>query len=150
MPTEDTPTPVPPPRRTRTAEVADAIADSATRIARLNPQQILGIIAVGILGFVCAMQAFQAWSDREERKETARERQEANAVLVRENNAQAELTRQHCASESTALRAFFNDQSDRRMRFEAEERAKDRAVLSALTARLADLEKAIGKKSTED
>jgi Flp pilus assembly protein TadB len=139
----------PPARRTRTAEIADAITDGAGKIGRLAPQQVLTIIAVGILGFVCSLQAFQTWNEREERREVSRERQEAAAIQLREQNAQAELTRQHCASEATALRAFFSEQNDKRMRFETEERAKDRAVLTMLSSRLADLERAIGKKVDE-
>ncbi len=119
--------------RTRTAEIIDAGTSAATAVARFTPQQAIIVICVVLMGFVCINQAFTTWSDREERRQTARERQDASALAIRENNAQAELTRQHCAAESTSLRAYFAEQNERRMRFEAEERAKDRAVLSGLT-----------------
>lgn len=142
--------PDPPPRRTRAAEVADAVAENTLKLSRLTPQQVLTVIAVGIMAFVCSLQAFQVYSEREERKEIGRERQEWNATQMREQNAQSELTRQHCAAESSQLRNFFSDQNDRRMRFEADERAKDRAVLTALVARLADLEKAINRRTCDE
>lgn len=147
MPDDSKPSePVPKARRTRTAEVADAVSEAGVRIARLSPQQVMTIICVMAFGFICSAQAFQAWSDREERREAARDRLDATASQIRENNAQSELTRQHCASESTNLRAFFAEQNDRRMRFEADERAKDRAALATLVMRLGDLERAIGRK----
>lgn len=133
-------------RRTRTAEVADAISEGTTRIAKLNPQQILSIVAIISLGFICSLQAYQVYSAQEERKTISQERQEISASQMRENNAQSELTRQHCANEARELRAFFADQNDKRMKFEAGERDKDRAALSSLVARLSEIERSIPKK----
>jgi uncharacterized protein YlxW (UPF0749 family) len=124
-----------PPRRTRTAEIADATSEGLARIGRLSPQQAMTIICVVLMGFVCCAQAFQAWSERQERKEATREREAAAASAIRENNAQAELNRQHCAAEAKELRAFF-----------AEQREKDRAALAALVAKLEALERALGKR----
>jgi hypothetical protein len=121
--------------RTRAAEVIDAASESVSRVARLTPQQVLTVIAVGILGFVCTMQAFQTWSDRQERKEVARERQDAAAAQIRESNAQAELSRQSCERRERDLQSFFATEGD-----------KNRAVLTALAAEVADLKRAIGKK----
>ena len=56
-------------RRTRTAEVADAVSEGTARIAKLQPQQILSVVAIISLGFICSLQAFQVYSEREERKQ---------------------------------------------------------------------------------
>jgi hypothetical protein len=132
-------------RRTRAAEVADAVSEGTARIAKLSPQQILSVVAIISLGFICAMQALQVYYEREERKAVIQERQDASAAQMRENNAQSELTRQHCASEAKELRTFFADQNEKRMRFEAGERDKDRAALVALVARLGELERVLKK-----
>ncbi len=131
------------PRRSRTAEIVDASNGVVETVSRFTPQQAIIVICVVLMGFVCINQAFTTWSDREERKQTAKERQDASALAIRENNAQAELTRQHCAGESTALRAYFAEQNEKRMRFEADERAKDRVVLAQLTNEKAEQNKAI-------
>ena len=136
-------------RRTRTAEVADAVSEATARVARLSPQQILSVVAIISLGFICSLQAFQVWNEREERKSIGHERAEQGAAQMRENNAQSELTRQHCASESRELRAFFAAQEEKRMRFEADQREKDRAATAAVAAKLADIERALAPKGRE-
>ncbi len=152
MPTDEPPPPSEPgtkERRHLPSEVIDAAADGMTRLGRLNPAQVMTIFAILSLGFICSLQAFQVYADREDRKAAVRERQEAASAVLRENNAQVELARQHCQNESRDLRAFFDTQNEKRLRFEAEERSKDRAVLTALAARIADLERASGKRGGE-
>ncbi len=150
MPEEDTQEiPPKPPKRTRTGEIIGAATEGVQVVSRLSPQQAIVVICVVLMGFVCVSQAFNTWSDREERKAASSERIEAAASTIRENNAQAELTRQHCAQESSSLRGFFADQNERRMRFEADEKAKDRAVLTSLTAAFEELKKVLSKKPGE-
>jgi hypothetical protein len=137
-------------RRTRTAEVTDAVTEGMERVGKLAPQQVMVLFALVALCFICSMQAFQMFTDREDRRNIARERQDAAAAQIRESNAQSELTRQHCQNETRDLRTFFAEQNEKRLKFESEERSKDRAVLQMMAARIQDIERAIGAKKEED
>lgn len=115
--------------------------------AKLSAAQVLSMLCIASLGFICSLQAFQVYSEREERKLLARERQDATATSIRESNAQAELVRNHCSVEAKELRAFFAEQNERRMKFESEERAKDRAILVSFALRLEGIERSLTKKN---
>ncbi len=136
---DDQEQPAPPPQggskvyRTRTGELIGTTTEAVQTMAKFSPTQAITVLVILLVGFICITQSFQAWSDREERRSAAVERAAATATTIRENNAQVELTRTHCVRESDSLRSFFADQSDKRMRFEAEERSKDRAVLARMT-----------------
>ncbi len=102
-----------PPRRTRTAEIADAMSEGAERLGRLGPQQILVLISMLVVGFVCAMLAFQAYSERQERYQAALDRAEHQNAQIRENNAQTELLRQHCSLENEKAHKRADEQIQR-------------------------------------
>lgn len=132
--------------KTRTGEIIGTSVEAAKVFAGFTPTHIMMLATLVLILFLCISQVIQGNADREERRSVARERQDAAATLIRENNAQTELMRQHCSSESASLRAYFAEQNDRRMRFEAEERVKDRSALTSLLESFDQLRKTILKK----
>lgn len=155
MPTEEQ---EPAPRRSRTAEVIDAAGGAASTVARFSPQQVMHLITVIAMVFVCGMLAFTSYADREDRRAASAERKEAHDAQLREFNAQAELMRQHCSAESRQLRDYFSAQSELQRKFEADQREKDRsqmltwhATMLSIGSKLIELERFIreGKKPPE-
>ncbi len=136
--------------RTRTGELIGTTTEAVSTMARFTPTQAITVLLIVLVGFICITQTFQSWSDREERRSAAVERQTATATTLRENNAQVELTRSHCVQESASLRSYFAEQTDRRMRFEADERAKDRAAIASVIASLEELKKILKVKNEDD
>jgi hypothetical protein len=103
---------------------------------------------VVVMVFICSLLGFQLWTWDMRQKED-------KANLLRYAETQSELSRQYgkqdlldvraqCKHEAAELRNYFADQDkrrdereaqrdERRMKFEAEERAKDRAVIEKCT-----------------
>lgn len=89
----------PAPRRSSRAELVDAVANGAATVAKMNPQQTVNLVCIIALTAIIGIFAFKAWTEGEERKAERKANTDAHSAQLRENNAQMELTRTHCANE---------------------------------------------------
>lgn len=100
----------PAPRRSARAELVDAVANGAATVAKMNPQQTVNLVCIIALTAIVAIFAFKAWSEGEERQAERKANTEAHNAQIRENNAQMELTRNHCANEMDRANRRADDQ----------------------------------------
>jgi len=140
--------------RTNTGEVIGTAKDAAESVSRFTPAQTVTFLLIAVVIFILGSQTYQSVVSREESRSSAQERRDAAAASIRENNAQRELDRQQGevrerrmdeqqVSRDRDMRTWFSSESEKRMRFESEERAKDRLAIAALVAEKTEDRKAI-------
>lgn len=154
FPDRDDDRPEPRSYRTNAGEVIGTAKDAAESVSRFTPAQTVTFLLIAVVIFILGSQTYQSVISREETRLAAQERKEAAATSIRENNAQRELDRQQSdvrerrteeqqTSRDRDMRAWFSGESEKRMRFESDERAKDRVVIAALAVEKAEDRKAI-------
>lgn len=138
--------PLPPPR-TRVGEVLAQSRETGKFLASLNVRESQSLVMLIVVLFICGTLGFLVYRTNEQAKDD-------KTAIFRYSESQSELQRQATrqdltelkgmfTKESTDLRTYFADQDkrrddreasrdERRMKFEAEERQKDRAALTTL------------------